>query len=315
MVVFADSAEIDPETSELAAVHYDSVSATELRLDSPMGPYRVWVDRRGGVAGLEWPLGMHWVRSDFDLVVRDFRRRARTRVAAIDAALGVLTPLSAPGEAPDTSTSEQRYRIERRDGKLVSGALMVYLTGGRQQMQSGVLRVFAAPERALRTATPDRSFDPLAQDSAPEIRALARRILKGESGSDALLRLAKAIPDLATVDTAATAAEDAVGTLAAHRGRPDGLARLYVAIAQAGGVTARYVVGVLPRGDRILTHAWAEVWDADRHSWYAVDPVFGRAIAGAGLIRLGYAGSSYPDDMRPILSQARFTALDAMEAP
>ena len=315
MVVFADSAEIDPATAELAVVHRDSIGAMEIRLDSPQGPYRVWVDRRGGVAGLEWPLGMHWVRSDFDMVVRDFRRRAPARKAAIDAALGVLSPLAAPGEAPDSSSGERRFRIERRDGRLVSGALMVHLTGGRQKMQSGVLRVFALPERALRTVAPDRSFDPLAQESAPAIRALATRILGGNTGAEALARLAKAIPGLAAVDTSATAAEDALGTLTAHRGRPDGLARLYVAIARAGGIEARYVVGVLPRGDRILTHAWAEVWDAEAHSWTAVDPVFGRAVAGAGLIRLGYAGSSYPDDLRPILSQARFTSLDATEAP
>ena len=47
----------------------------------------------------------------------------------------------------------------------------------------------------------------------------------------------------------------------------------------------------------------------------AVDPVFGKPIAGAGLIRLGYAGSSHPDDLRSMLAQARFTLLDSLEAP
>lgn len=315
LVVFADSAAIDPASGQLTAAHRDSVRATEVRLDSPLGPYRVWVDRRGGVAGLDWPLGVHWVRSDFDLAVGEFRRTSRTRSTAITHALGALAPLAAPGALPDTSAGERRFRIERRDGRLVRGALLGYLTGGRQTMQSGVLRVLALPERILRTATSARSFDPLAQEAAPEIRALATRFLEGASGGDALARLAAAIPRLATVDTAASAAEDALGTLAARRGRPDGLARLYVAIARAGGIQARYVVGVLPRGDHILTHAWAEVWDGATNNWIAVDPVFGRAVAGAGLIRIGYAGSSHPDDLRPMLAQAKFTSLDSAEAP
>ena len=315
MVVFADSSAVDPVTGQLAAAHRDSALATEVRLDSPLGPYRVWVDRRGGVAGIDWPLGTHWVRSDFDLAVREFRRTAPTRSGPIQAALGTLSPLALPGALTDTSSTERRYRIERRDGRRVSGALLVYLTGGRQTMQGGVLRIQSLPVRISRSRAADQSFDPLAQEAAPEIRGLATRILRGATGSDALNRLAAAIPLLATVDTSATAAEDALGTLTSRRGRPDGMARLYVAIARAAGVQARYVVGVLPRGDRILTHAWAEVWDAASNNWLAVDPVFGRSVAGTGLVRLGLSGSSHPDDLRPMLVQAKFTSLESTELP
>lgn len=315
MVVFADSSAIDPSTGLLAAAHRDSALATEVRLDSPVGPYRVWVDRRGGVTGIDWPLGTHWVRSDFDLAVREFRRKAPTRSESIQAALGTLSPLALPGALTDTSGTERRYRIERRDGRRISGALLVYLTGGRQTMQSGVLRVRSLPARVARLRVADQSFDPLAQAEAPEIRALATRFLQGATGGDALNRLATAIPLLATIDTSAMAAEDALGTLTSRRGRPDGIARLFVAIARAGGMQARYVVGVLPRGDRILTHAWAEVWDAASNNWLAVDPVFGRSVAGTGFVRLGLSGSSHPDELRPMLAQAKFTPLLPTEAP
>jgi transglutaminase-like putative cysteine protease len=247
--------------------------------------------------------------------VQQFRRTARTRGEAIGAALGDLGVLAAPGNAADTATGERQYRIERRDGRAVSGVMLVHLNGGRQSMQGGVLRVRSISPRGPRATASDRSYDPLAQEQAPEIQALARTILTGETGGEALLRLARSIPTLATVDTAVGAAEDALGTLQRRRGRPDGLARLYVAIARAGGIQARYVVGVTPRGGRLLTHAWAEVWDAANNSWFAVDPVFGKSVAGAGLIRLGYAGSSHPDDLRPMLAQARFTLLDSTEAP
>ena len=315
MVVFADSTEIDSVTGLRTVAHRDSVRAMEVRIDSPIGPYRVWVDRRGGVAGLAWPLGVTWMRSDFDIAVQDFRRRARTHTAAIDNALGSLQPLAVPGASPDTSSAERSYRVERRDRRAVNGAMLSFLTGGRQTMQGGVLRVRPMPPRGSRPTAADRSYDPLVQEAAPEIRALALRLLEGTTSGAALDRLAAAIPRLASVDTSAKAAQDALGTLQAHRGRPDGLARLYVAIARAGGVQARYVVGVLPRGDRILTHAWAEVFDAAATNWVAVDPVFGRAVAGAGLIRTGYAGSSHPDDLRSILAQAKFVSLEAMEAP
>lgn len=315
MVAFADSARVDSATKQFVEAHRDSVRATEVLLDSPLGPYRVWVDRRGGVAGLDWPLGVQWVRSDFDLSVQQFRRNAQSRTAAISNALGSFEALAAPGNAPDSSSGERRFRVERRDGRGVSGVMLVHLSGGRQSMEAGVLRVRAIAERGPRATVSDRSYDPLAQEQDPEIQALAKAILRGETGSDALLRLATEIPRRATVDTSASAAQDALGTLKQRRGRPDGLARLYVAIARAGGVQARYVVGVAPRNGKLFTHAWAEVWDTATNNWFAIDPVFGRPVAGAGLIRLGYAGSSHPDDLRPMIAQAKFTLLDSTEAP
>ncbi|MEO5798175.1 MAG: transglutaminase-like domain-containing protein [Gemmatimonadales bacterium] len=315
VVVFADSSQTDSATSRFVEAHRDSVRATEVLIDSPLGPYRLWVDARGGVAGLDWPLGVHWVRSDFDLAVQQFRRDARNRPEAIASALGKLAPLASPGHAADTASGVRQFRVERRDGRAVSGVMLVYFNGGRQRMQGGVLHISSIASPGPRSAGNDRSYDPLAEEGAPEIQALAKQILGGDTGGEALLRLVSAIPKLATVDTAVSAADDALGTLTAHRGRPDGLARLYVAIARAGRVQARYVVGVAPRGDTLFTHAWAEVWDAANNSWFAVDPVFGRPVAGAGLIRIGYAGSSHPDDLRPILAQAKFTPLDSTEAP
>ncbi|MES2125101.1 MAG: transglutaminase-like domain-containing protein [Gemmatimonadota bacterium] len=315
MVVFADSAALDPATGLFTAAHRDSVAVTEVRVNAPIGPHRLWVDRRGGIAGLEWPLGVHWVRSDFDLAVQAFRRAARLREGTIRVALGRIAPLAGPAGTPDTTTTEQRFRISRRDGEPVSGSLLVMLSGGRQSLLAGVMRVAATVDRQPRSQRADRGFDPLAQEEAPGIRAEAARLLGTSPDEAALARLAQEIPRLASVDTSAAAAEDAVGTLRAHRGRPDGLARLYVAIARAAGVDARYVIGVLPRGDSLLTHAWAEIREPVSNNWVAVDPVFGRARAGTGLIRLAFAGSSHPDDLRASIAQARFTSLDSTEAP
>lgn len=315
MVHFADSSSVDRATNDFLAAHRDSVRATEVILDSPVGPYSLWIDQRGGIAGLGWPLGVRWVRTDFDIAVQAFRRTAEMRRGAIVVALGALAPLAGPGGVTDTATHEVRYRIERRDGHPISGGMVVYLSGGRQSIQTGVLRVQPVPERGPRGNIDDRPYDPLAQSDAPAILALAKEYVGTGPDVEGLTRLAAAIPRLARVDTSASAAIDAVGTFAAHRGRPDGLARLFVAVAEAAGFRARYVVGVLPRGDSLLTHAWAEVYDPAVGAWTAVDPVFGRVHAGAGLIRLGYAGTSHPEELRPMIAQAKFTLLTAMEAP
>lgn len=309
MVIFADSAHLDPAEGTFTVMHRDSTRASEVRIDSPQGPHRLWVDHRGAVAGLEWPLGVRWVRTDFDLAVQDFRRRIPSRRAVIRQAWGELLPLA----APDTTSGERRFRIARRDGRPPLGGVLALLTGGRQEVQTGVMRIHAAPRSSGRGPRPV-VVDPLAQQDDPAIQRLAERLIL-VPGREAVARVAAEIPKLAAVDTSRLAADDASRTLAAKRGRPDGLVRLFVAILRAHGLEARYVNGVLARGDTLYTHAWAEVWDATTFGWYAVDPVFGRATAGTSLIRLGFAGSSHPDDLRPIVGQGRFIPLDSTEAP
>lgn len=309
MVIFADSAHLDPAEGTFTVMHRDSTRASEVRIDSPQGPYRLWVDHRGAIAGLEWPLGVRWVRTDFDLAVQDFRRRIPGRRAVIRQAWGDLLPLA----APDTSTGERRFRIARRDGRPPLGGILALLTGGRQEVQTGVMRIHDASRGAGRGARPTL-VDPLVQTDDPAIQRLAERLIV-VPGREAVARVAAELPKLATIDTSRLGREDASGTLAAHRGRADGLVRLFVAILRAHGMEARYVNGVMPRGDTLFTHAWAEVWDTATFSWYAVDPVFGRATAGTSLIRLGFAGSSHPDDLRPIVGQGRFLPLDSAEAP
>ena len=97
------------------------------------------------------------------------------------------------------------------------------------------------------------------------------------------------------------------------RDRPDGVARLFVALLRASGVPARYVVGVYARDTTMLTHAWAEIWSSTAGGWYAVDPVSGTLAANTGLIRLAFSGSSHPDELIALVANARLTELGRKE--
>jgi transglutaminase-like putative cysteine protease len=108
-----------------------------------------------------------------------------------------------------------------------------------------------------------------------------------------------------TVGTEETLPVDAARALRAGRARPDGVARLLAAVLARHGAATRYVVGVLPRGDTLYTHAWVELAWPDSN-WDTVDPLTGRR-ASTGLIRLARGGSSHPLDLMPLVSDVRFT--------
>ena len=127
-------------------------------------------------------------------------------------------------------------------------------------------------------------------------------------------RIASAIARRIALDTSYAAPVDALTTLREKRGRADGMARLFVAVARSIDIPARYVTGFTAVDGALRTHAWAEIWD-QRNGWYAIDPVTGAANASTALIRLGFAGSSHPEDLVPILADVRLTALDATGLP
>jgi len=119
--------------------------------------------------------------------------------------------------------------------------------------------------------------------------------------------LARELRRRVRIDTSATAPEDALSAVLLGRARPDGMARLVVALVRASGGTARYVVGVAPRRDTLYTHAWAEVRDRGRDDWESVDVANRSGLAATDLIRIGWAGSSHPDDLLTYVADVRFT--------
>lgn len=309
LVRFADSSRFGGVDGRWLAAHNDSVHAFSVTVNAAGGPRRLWIDHRGAVSGIETPLGLKWVRTDFDLSTTEFRKTLDEHTPAIRAAVPDMAQFAASPSAHDTGTDERRFLVEHRDGSPVDTALLALLAGGRQTISGDTLTVHRVPGIAAGESVKDTTPDPMIQYDALAIMKVQRTMVAEPLDRDRLSAFMTAFRALAHTDTAATAAEDALGTLNAHRGRADGIARLFVALLRASGVPSRYVIGVYPQGDTLLTHAWVEIWSTQAGGWYAVDPASGIVAANTGLIRLALAGSSHPDDMLTLLANARLTDL------
>lgn len=309
LVRFADSSRTVGVDRHWRAVHGDSVRAYAVTVNAAGGPRRLWVDHRGAVSGVETLLGITWVRTDFDLSTTEFRRTLTDRTAAIRNAVPSLAQFAATPAVRDTSTANRRFLVEHRDGSPVDPALLALLAGGRQSVQGDTLTIHRVPQIAAGESVRDTIPDPMIQYDAGAITKVQRTIITEGLTRERLPAMMSAVSALAHVDTAAGAAEDALGTLAARAGRSDGIARLFVALLRASGVPSRYVIGVYPRGDSLLTHAWVEIWSSQQGGWYAVDPASGNVAANTGLIRLALGGSSHPDEMLALIANARLTNL------
>ncbi len=304
-VVFADSSVLEADRV-WRAVLTDTTDVRTILLELPTGTVQATVDGRGGLVGLRHALGVRWQRTDFGIALQAFRERLDEQRAGILAALPTLVPLAALPSGPESDERMHRFEVRHRDGRPLEEWALQSLEGGRQRVRSdGVVTIVESGAAGPRGPGPE-ILDPLIQVTAPEIVAFAAQLKATITAGD-WTRLVTELGRSVRVDTAATAAEDALGALTAGRARPDGVARLLVAVLRAEGANARYVVGVRPSGDTLYTHAWVEVYVRERGQWMAIDPARGHAAAATDLIRLAWAGSSHPDDLLPYVADVRFT--------
>ncbi|MGH7594295.1 MAG: transglutaminase-like domain-containing protein [Gemmatimonadales bacterium] len=314
LLKFADSSRADGPGAHQAAARMDSARVFSVIVDGAGGPRRLWIDRRGTVSGVETPLGIRWVRTDFDLSETEFRKSLSQRTDAIRAALPQLGQFAAPGVRRDTVTTPRRFLVQHRDGTPVDTSLLALLAGGRQVVHGDTLTVNTIPEIGPGESVRDTVPDPMIQ-SAGAIATQQRRMVTEPLDRQRLPGFVAAFHAQFRVDTSAGASVDALGTLGGHAGTPDGVTRLFVALLRASGVPARFVIGVHVSDSTMLTHAWAEIWSWSAGGWYAVDPVSGMPAANTGLIRLAFAGSSHPDELIALVANARWTELGRKEKP
>ena len=308
---FVDSTQPGRDGAHLVAAQFDSVRVSPVLLVGPSGGRRLWIDHRGAVSAVETLFGVRWVRTDFDLSETDFRKTLAERTPAILAALPLLTQFAAAPQ--DTATGIRRFLVQHRDGSAIDPALLELLSSGRQWVRGDTLIVGADPPGGGGETVRDTFPDPMIQEDAGALVALARRLAAEPITRETMPALVARFHQMIRVDTAVTAPDDALGTFAARAGRADGVARLFVALLRDEGISARYVIGVYPRSDGMLTHAWVEVWSQPLGGWYAVDPASGAAIANTGLVRLAFAGSSHPDELMALVANARLVQLAGRE--
>ncbi len=316
LAVFPDSATFDTTAMRWKPAHLDTARVYAVEIHAPSGPYTVWIERTGTLAGIEYPLGTRWVRTDFNIAVSDFRRTLRAGAGALRRALPVIQPLATSAVRIDTGTGARRYVVARASGRPIRQGALDAISGGRQRVLADTIVVrdtpygWTSPSPTIAT----RPMDPLVPTDAGVIRRFVDSMPQG-SASSLMARLVGHIHARVAVDTSYGAATDALGALRARSGRPDGIARLFVAAADALGLRARLAIGFAMSGDTVLTHAWAEVWSPEHNDWVAVDPVLGQAQASTSLIRLGFVGSSHPEDLLTALGDVRLTPIDAVREP
>jgi len=129
------------------------------------------------------------------------------------------------------------------------------------------------PPQVFRRATP-------LTEAGPAIVALARTLATGpDPALGRLHNLNVRLHETMRFDTEATAADtSAEQACAAGHGVCQDFAHMFIAVARALGVPARYVSGHLFRRDgahvQEAAHAWAEAWVGDL-GWVAFDPTNG----------------------------------------
>ncbi len=307
VAIFADSSEISPVTQRWEPVTWDTLTVRSIRLNPPSGPVRMAVDSRGTVVEIEHLFGARWVREEFSIARFNYRNAMAGVAEGIVAALPTVRPFAGSGATNDTADSRRTWEVSRRDGSAVDGQLLAMLAGTRQLISpSGRLTVFQPAQVRSREYLPPHA-EPLAQQGDSAVIALADAVAPLVADRD-LERVAARLLARVRVDTAYDAPRSAAHALAAGRGHPDALARLMTAVLARHDVAVRYVIGVMPVGDTLYSHAWAEyAWPGG--NWDTVDPLTGRR-ASAGLIRLARGGSSHPLDLLPTVADVRFSPVN-----
>lgn len=301
--VFADSSEFDEATARWVGVTFDTAQGRGVILESPAAATWQLIDRRGTVVGAEYPFGVTWVREEFNVARFNFRDRLDSLAPGIRAALPVVVRQRDPIPTHQPAAMAQ-WQVTRRDGSAIPFDLLVTLTGGRQHLSAGRLRVndVTAFGTRLGRLTPVDPFVQSADTAVVTLAAAAADAIARDGAAGAV----QAVGARVRPSDDPRAAIDAVRALASGRAQPEGMARLVAAVLQHHGHTARVAFGVRPVGDTMYTHAWVESLAPSGGSWRATDPLTGHPMP-VEWIRIGYAGSARPDELTPILADVRFT--------
>lgn len=156
----------------------------------------------------------------------------------------------------------------------------------------------------------------LAQADDPKIKALAGRLVRGQTNSLAAARRLRAwVADEIDGDMGMTFAS-ATDVLAAGKGDCSEKSVLLVALARAAGLPSRAVAGLVYNGERFAGHMWTEIWLG--HDWVPLDAAWGPEQVSAARIRLGVDPLELGDEdaraterMAVMVSGVKVTVLDA----
>ena len=226
-----------------------------------------WVDGSGRTLKEETPAGLSLVRQK-----EEEAKILATRATPLDLISQTSVPLETPIAEP---TKKNLLKVK------LSGFNLAHfpLNGGRQRLTEDTLEIQREDLNRLRSyRRPIRDASlasylqstPFLQSDHPQIRALAVRVLGGEADAlKAVERIRKWVYD-GLVKVPTVSIPNALEVLQTRRGDCNEHTVLFNAIARAGGIPARTVVGVVYLRGAFYYHAWSEVWLGQ---WISVDSV------------------------------------------
>ncbi|MEK7229384.1 MAG: transglutaminase-like domain-containing protein [Candidatus Binatota bacterium] len=226
-----------------------------------------WVDGSGRTLKEETPAGLSLVRQK-----EEEAKILATRATPLDLISQTSVPLETPIAEP---TKKNLLKVK------LSGFNLAHfsLNGGRQRLTEDTLEIQREDLNQLRSyRRPIRDASlasylqstPFLQSDHPQIRALAVRVLGGEADAlKAVERIRKWVYD-GLVKVPTVSIPNALEVLQTRRGDCNEHTVLFNAIARAGGIPARTVVGVVYLRGAFYYHAWSEVWLGQ---WISVDSV------------------------------------------
>jgi hypothetical protein len=225
-----------------------------------------WVDGHGRTLKEESPAGLSLVRAEAQ-EARHLPGRALSLDIVAQTAIAVSPPISSP-------QSKETIRLKLGGVNLAGFPLH----GGRQTLQGDQLEVRREILEGMTQKIPVKDtrlaaqLQPTAflQSDHPSIRALAERIVGGESDArKAAVRIKDWVyREISKEPTVSI--PNALEVLQVRKGDCNEHTVLFNALARAAGIPAKTVVGVVYQRGAFYYHAWSEIWVG---GWVSLDSV------------------------------------------
>ena len=265
-----------------------------------------WVDGSGRTLKEETPTGLS--------LLRQSEEEAKLLDEGRTPPLDLVVQTAVPVETPIVNPAEKSLLKIRLSGFQLAN---FSLNGGRQRLQGDVLEIQREDLNRLRPRRiPIREpslasylqSTPFLQSDHPQIRALAREVLGGETdGLRAAQRMRKWVYNgLAKVPTVSI--PNALEVLQTRKGDCNEHAVLFNAMARAAGIPAKTVVGVVYLRGAFYYHAWSEIWLGE---WLALDPVLDQFPADVTHVKFLEGDIDRQIDILELIGKLKIEVLDA----
>jgi transglutaminase-like putative cysteine protease len=274
-----------------------------------------WITDTGEIVREESPMGL--------ISVRESQERATALAVTKDMQEDMLSasavvPAMSRGMVITEPRDVTRLRIRVENADLSS----LDLQGVGQSVQGDVVELVDTRGISAGAAESDLARylqpEPFIESDAPEIRALAERMVQGISGArERAERLTREVNQL--VEKKPTVSlPSALEVLRTRVGDCNEHTVLFVALARALGIPARINVGLVYVRGAFYYHAWPEVYldeGKGRGLWLPVDPTFNQFPADATHLRLARGGLDKQTAIVPLIGRVKMTVLEVQVVP